>query len=41
MPNESIEFNARVAHMSDKEVNWNTKTTFIPENGELIVYEPD
>lgn len=32
---------ARVAHMHDIESHWNKCKSFIPANGECIIYEPD
>lgn len=32
---------ARVIHMHDVEANWNKLPTFIPKQGEVIVYDPD
>ena len=34
-------FNARIVHKHDTEANWNTATSFIPKQGELIVYDKD
>ena len=34
-------FNARIVHKHDTETNWNKATSFIPKQGELIVYLPD
>lgn len=34
-------FNARIVHKHDTEVNWNKATSFIPKQGELIVYDKD
>ena len=34
-------FNARIVHKHDTEANWNKATSFIPKQGELIVYLPD
>lgn len=34
-------FNIRIVHKHDTEVNWNKANSFIPENGELIVYDVD
>lgn len=31
----------RIQHKHDTEVNWNQATSFIPLQGELIVYDPD
>lgn len=41
MATTEIEISARISHLCDTEENWNTKSTFIPKKGELIVYEPD
>ena len=32
---------ARVIHMHDVDANWNKLPTFIPKQGEVIVYDPD
>ena len=32
---------ARVIHMHDIDENWNKLPTFIPKQGEVIVYDPD
>lgn len=32
---------ARVIHMHDVDTNWNKLPTFIPKQGEVIVYDPD
>ena len=34
-------FNARIVHKHDTEANWNKATSFIPKQGELIVYDRD
>ena len=31
----------RIIHTHDVEVNWNKCTNFIPNKGEIIVYDPD
>ena len=33
--------NSRIQHKHDLEVNWNNAKTFIPKQGEIIVYDID
>lgn len=35
------EFASRIIHKHDIETNWNKATTFIPKQGEMIVYDID
>lgn len=35
------EINTRIIHKHDTEANWNKATTFIPKQGELIIYDKD
>jgi hypothetical protein len=39
--NEVKEINARIAHKHDTEANWKLATSFIPLQGELIIYDKD
>lgn len=32
---------SRIYHTHDTEYNWSDLKTFIPSNGEIIVYDPD
>lgn len=32
---------SRVSNLHDTEANWNTKTEFVPNNGEIIIYDED
>jgi hypothetical protein len=38
---EEITINSRIINKHDTEAKWNTKTDFIPEKGETIVYDID
>lgn len=31
----------RIIHKHDTEENWNKAVNFIPQNGEIIIYDPD
>lgn len=33
--------NSRIIHKHDIEANWNRATTFIPKQGEIIIYDAD
>ena len=35
------EMKTRIIHKHDTETNWNKATTFIPRQGELIIYDID
>ena len=35
------EFNTRISHKHDTEANWQHCLSFIPLNGEIIIYDPD
>ena len=35
------EIKTRIAHTHDTEENWNKCTTFVPMDGEIIVYDKD
>lgn len=37
----SKEFNSRIIHKHDVEVNWNKAVNFIPMIGEIIIYDID
>ena len=39
--NGNREFNSRIVHKHDVEVNWNKAKNFIPLLGEIIVYDID
>lgn len=33
--------NVRISQLHDIEANWNNLVDFIPENGEIIIYDKD
>ena len=35
------QINSRIIHKHDTESNWNKATTFIPKQGEIIIYDID
>ena len=41
MANTHVYIKSRVNNLCDSEANWNLKTEFIPNKGELVIYEPD
>lgn len=38
---EQIRLTTRLIHKHDTEANWNNASTFIPEQGEIIIYDID
>ena len=40
MANEKL-INSRIVHKHDIESNWNRAETFVPKQGELIIYDKD
>lgn len=39
--NGNREFNSRIIHKHDVEVNWNKAVNFVPMMGEIIIYDID